>query len=286
MNVSPFSRRVSKTQNGFTLVELMVVIAIIGVLASLAYPSYRSYMNEAKAAEVLSRIHRIGLAYSTTFATAPHMLEQAHDLSSDRFGLPPLAFPELSTQYTELHGIEFSSQLLNHLDYFDFTEHEEFAVLFLKAVNDEGYAILNALDHVTESQHVFATPTIMLVALGHAAVNTNTAGNSDQLVSSKAPAEALPPAQAQNIIEPSVDTPTTDKDGIAATPESSENTKSGEGTSSTTAGDNDLAPTASRSTEPPQTHTVSPELHPLGWPPGWAKHPQNHQQQTFQGNQH
>ena len=36
---------------GFTLIELMIVVALVGVLASVAYPSYREYVNKSRRAE-------------------------------------------------------------------------------------------------------------------------------------------------------------------------------------------------------------------------------------------
>ena len=54
-------------QKGFTLIELMIVVAIIGILAAVAIPAYQDYTKRAKMTEVLGFLDMSKNAVAETF---------------------------------------------------------------------------------------------------------------------------------------------------------------------------------------------------------------------------
>ncbi|WP_370600746.1 pilin [Pseudomonas nitroreducens] len=56
-----------KAQKGFTLIELMIVVAIIGILAAIAIPAYQDYTIRARVSEGLTLASSAKTAIAETF---------------------------------------------------------------------------------------------------------------------------------------------------------------------------------------------------------------------------
>ena len=89
-----------RTRVGFTLVELMIVVAIVGILAAIAIPNYRSMQLRAKRSELPGTLNAIKTAETGYYQVDSTYLAASHNPAS-----PPSQAPrawDTLAEWTEL----------------------------------------------------------------------------------------------------------------------------------------------------------------------------------------
>lgn len=77
-------KTIKDLQKGFTLIELMIVVAIIGILAAIALPAYQGYTNKAKFSETVIAT----AAAKSAVEVCTHTLGDKADCDAGKNGIP------------------------------------------------------------------------------------------------------------------------------------------------------------------------------------------------------
>jgi prepilin-type N-terminal cleavage/methylation domain-containing protein len=83
-------------QKGFTLIELMIVVAIIGILAAVAVPAYQDYIARSQVSEAVSL---------TTGSKTPiqlHQRQSCNEVSAERLSLASATHGRREPRHTRI----------------------------------------------------------------------------------------------------------------------------------------------------------------------------------------
>ena len=101
-----------KHQQGFTLIELMIVVAIVGILAAIALPAYQDYTVRAKVSEIMVIASKDKTSISEFFISRGEM-----PADSDEAGIQDSTSGALQSTYLSDVVYEFDDSLTARVSY-------------------------------------------------------------------------------------------------------------------------------------------------------------------------